>query len=123
MTRHPMNPRRLAAVALVLAAALGVVSCGREVNRLTPPPTGTATWDNTISHLLADRSEGTQPTGCTSCHHAGTNLPDWSDYDTVVGYSSILRSELDTFGTMRQFLKDGEADVVIGWIDAGMPRR
>jgi hypothetical protein len=122
MKTHALPLRRFAALLIVTAAAAALASCGRTVNRLTPPVTGAATWNNTISHMLADRSEGTQPTGCTSCHHAGTNLPDWTDYQTVVDYAPIIRNQLQPAGAMRQFLKPGEPEVVIGWIDSGLPR-
>ncbi len=115
--------RALAATLLVTAAVLALASCGRSTRSFTPAVTGPVTWTNTVSHLLADRSEGTTPTGCTSCHHAGTGIPDWSNYDTVVADSSAIRYRLSTPGdTMRGFLKPGEPDVVVGWIDAGAPR-
>ncbi len=122
MKTHALPLRRFAALLFVTAAAAALASCGRTVNRLTPPVTGAATWNNTINHMLADRSEGTQPTGCTSCHQAGTNLPDWTDDQTVVDYAAIIRSQLQPAGAMRQFLKPGEPEVVIGWIDSGLPR-
>lgn len=121
MNHQHMSPRRIAAAALVLVSVLALVSCGRAVNILTPQPTGTVTWKNTISHLLADRSSGTQPRGCTGCHHDGTNLPDWSDYQTVFNNSGSIRARLFNGGTMREYLSTEEADQVILWIDSGMP--
>ncbi len=121
---HPLRLplRALAASLAIAAAAFAVASCGRTTRSFTPAVTGPVTWTNTVSHLLADRSEGTAPTGCTSCHHAGTGIPDWSNYNTVVADSSIIRSRLSTPGdTMRGFLKPGEPEIVIAWIDAGAP--
>ncbi len=117
------NLRRTAAALLVaLPIALATVSCGREDKILNAPVTGPVTYTNTIQHLIADRSEGTQPTGCTSCHHAGTTLPDWSDYDVVFANRNNIRFYVGGTGSMRQFLKAGEPEVIIAWIDAGAPR-
>ena len=119
----PIHPRRMAAVLLVLAVAFSLAACGRQNKIVNPVITGPVTWTNTIRHVLTDRSEGTAPTGCTSCHHPGTGIPDWSDYDTVVLYKSNIRGRLNTPGdTMRGFLKPGEPAIVIAWIDAGTPR-
>jgi hypothetical protein len=124
-----MNPtipafRRVLAVALAAMLAYGLAACGRTTKSFTPAPEATVTWTGTISHLFADRSVGTKPTGCTSCHHAGTTLPDWTDYDTVVSYSSEITTKLGTTvdGTMRQFTGPGEADVILNWIAAGAPK-
>ena len=117
-----VSARRFAGLLLVAAVALSLAACGRSKDIVVPLPTGPVGWDNTIQHLLADRSRGTAPTGCTSCHHAGTGIPDWSDYDTVVSRSADIRARLDVNGNMRQFLDPGEPEVVIAWIDAGTPR-
>jgi hypothetical protein len=117
-----VSARRFAGLALVAAVALSLAACGRADNVVVPAATGPVGWDNTIRHLLADRSRGTAPTGCTSCHHAGTGIPDWSDYDTVVTYAPTIRAYIDVGGPMRQFLDPGEPEVVIAWIDAGTPR-
>jgi len=119
----PITFRRAVAFAFAAAALLGVAACGRENKVLSPVATGPVTWTNTISHLLADRSEGTKPTGCTSCHHAGTGIPDWSDYGTVVTDSSLIRARLSNPGdTMYGFLNPPEQQTVVDWIDAGAPK-
>jgi hypothetical protein len=117
-----VSARRLAGLLLVAAVAFSLAACGRADNIVVPKVTGPVGWDNTVRHLLADRSRGTAPTGCTSCHHAGTGIPDWSDYDTVVSEGPSIRSRLDVNGNMRQFLDPGEPEIVIAWIDAGFPR-
>ena len=124
---HPMIPglRPVVVVAVAAALAWGLAACSRTTKSFTPAPEASPTWTGTISHLFADRSTGTKPTGCTSCHHAGTTLPDWTDYDTVVSYGPEIKVKLGTVGpdnTMRQFTGPGEADVIINWIDAGAPR-
>ena len=120
MFRSSFPVRRLAA-ALVLIALAGVLAaCSRKSNILTPVVSPPFTWRNGIQHLMADRSEGTAPTGCTSCHHTGTGIPDWSDYATVVGDSGQVVNRL-TAGTMRSFLKPGEPETVIQWIHDGAP--
>jgi hypothetical protein len=123
-----MNPasfvsaRRFAGLVLVAAIAFALGACGRADNIVVPEVSGPTGWDNTIRHLLADRSSGTKPTGCTSCHHAGTGIPDWSDYNTVVNDKANIRARLDVNGNMRQFLDPGEPEIVIAWIDANTPR-
>jgi len=120
-----MNPLRLPPrllAAALLAALAGVPACGRVTRSFTPAVTGPVTWTNTVSHLFADRSEGTEPTGCTSCHHAGTGIPDWTSYTTVVADSGAIVARLSTPGdTMRGFLKPGEPEVIVGWIHARAP--
>lgn len=118
------TPRPLRAAGAMLALAtvvLAAASCGREDKILNAPVTGPVTYTNTVRHLIADRSEGAQPTGCTSCHHAGTTIPDWSDYATVYSRRLTIRSYIGTGGSMRQFLKPGEPEIIIAWIDAGAP--
>lgn len=118
-----VRTRRFAGLAIAVAALLALGACGRANNITVPVASGPVTWDNTIRHLLADRSSGTKPTGCTSCHHAGTGIPDWGDYDTVVGYKTNIYTRLSPGGNMRQFLADAsEAQVVLDWINAGTPR-
>ena len=117
-----VSARRLAGLALVASVGFALAACGRADNIVVPQTSGPVGWDNTIRHLLADRSRGTAPTGCTSCHHAGTGIPDWSDYDTVVSYASTIKVYIGPGGPMRQFLDPGEPEVVIDWIDAGTPR-
>src|SRR6476646_4190095 len=122
MHATPIHPRRMAAVLLVLAVGFSLAACSRKDKILNPIVTGPVTWTNTVRHLLTDRSEGTTPTGCTSCHHPGTGIPDWSDYNTVVSEAAIIRGRLSTNGdTMRGFLKPGEPEIVVAWIDAGTP--
>jgi len=117
------SPGRFAALAIAVAALTGLAACGRESKVLSPPVSGPVTWTNTISHLLADRSVGTKPTGCTSCHHAGTGIPDWSDYDTVVANAATIKTRLSNPGdTMYGFLNPPEQQTVIDWIDAGTPK-
>ncbi len=115
-------PVRLAALGLLAGVALTLGACGRENNLTVPVPSGPVTWENTIRHLLADRSSGTKPTGCTSCHHAGTGIPDWSNYGTVYSDRVNIRGRLSSGGNMRQFLDPGEPEIVIAWIDAGAPQ-
>jgi hypothetical protein len=122
MIQRPFQPRRVLAALAVVAVAAGLAACSRKDKVFNPPVSGPITWGNTVHHLLADRSEGTAPTGCTSCHHTGTGIPDWSSYATVYAYRLSIRSRLSPGGTMRQFLKTGEPEVVIGWIDAGAPQ-
>ena len=121
MLRFPLEPHRLAAVAMLLVVAVSLAACSRENKIVNPVVTGPVTWTNTVRHMVADRSEGTAPTGCTSCHHAGTTLPDWTLYANVVGDTTSIRAKVDVGGTMRQFLKPGEPEVIIAWIDAGAP--
>lgn len=121
MRRIRLEPRHAVAALTVLAVAASLAACGRKDKVLNPPVTGPVTWTNTVHHLLSDRSEGTAPTGCTSCHHAGTGIPDWSDYATVYAFRSTIRARIMPGGIMNQFLKLGEHAVVIGWIDAGAP--
>jgi len=116
-----VRTRRFAGLVMAAAVLLALGACGRESKILVPAATGPVTWTNTIRHLLADRSSGTQPTGCTSCHHAGTGIPDWSSYQTVVSYQSSIKTRLSVGGNMRQFLDPGEPDIVISWINAGLP--
>ena len=122
MPRFPLEPHRMAAVAMVLVAAVSLAACSRKNNITNPIVSGPVTWSNTVRHLLADRSEGTTPTGCTSCHHTGTTLPDWTQYSTVADNLPEIRAKIDVGGTMRQFLKTGEPEVIIAWIDAGAPQ-
>jgi len=124
-----MNPirlhiRALAAALFTATVALALASCGRTAKSLTPDITGQpVTWTNTISHLFADRSEGTSPTGCSSCHHAGTGIPDWTSYDLVVTDTTAIVGRLSNpTDTMRGFLKPGEAETIIGWVHAGVPK-
>jgi hypothetical protein len=117
-----VSARRFAGLLLVVAVAFSLAACGRANDIVVPLPTGPVGWDNSVRHLLADRSRGTAPTGCTSCHHAGTGIPDWSDYATVVADSAYIRGRLDVGGNMRQFLDPGEPEIVIAWIGAGTPR-
>jgi hypothetical protein len=116
--------RAAAAVLLIAVIASALASCGRASKSLTPDITGQpTTWTNTISHIFADRSEGTSPTGCSSCHHAGTGIPDWTSYDLVVTDTTNIVTRLSNpTDTMRSFLKPGEADVVIAWVHAGVPK-
>jgi len=128
MLQSLIHPRRVAAMLLVLSVAITLVSCGRKDNLVEPVfdvnalPTP-VTWNNTVSHLIADRSQGETPTGCTSCHHAGTTLPDWSTYTNVRDYNlnapGLMAAYID--GPMGQFLNPGEALIIKGWITAGMP--
>lgn len=112
--------------ALLAAAALlatSLAACSRADKMLTPVVTPPVTWTNTTSHLFADRSVGTKPTGCTSCHHAGTTLWDYTSYDSVYVHRDDVRARLaNPDDTMRQFTGPGEADVIVNWIDAGAPR-
>ena len=121
MPRFPLEPHRMAAVAMILVVAVSLAACSRENKIVNPVVTGPVTWTNTVRHLVADRSEGTAPTGCTSCHHAGTTLPDWTLYANVAADLPSIRGKIDVGGTMRQFLKPGEPEVIIAWIDAGAP--
>jgi cytochrome c553 len=121
MPRFPIEPHRLAAMAIVLVVAVSLAACSRKNQIVNPIVTGPVTWTNTVRHLVADRSEGTAPTGCTSCHHAGTTLPDWTLYANVAGDLPAIRTKISVGGTMRQFLKPGEPEVIIAWIDAGAP--
>jgi hypothetical protein len=121
MTRPTLELRHAVAALAVLVVIASLAACGRDDKVLNPPVTGPVTWTNTVSHLLADRSEGTAPTGCTSCHHAGTGIPDWSNYATVFAFRSTIRARIQPGGIMDQFLKPGEHAIVIGWIDAGAP--
>ncbi len=120
----PHGIRRLGAAVVIVAIVAGLGACSRKDHVLNPPVTGAVTWTNTVHHLLSDRSDGTAPTGCTSCHHAGTGIPDWSDYHTVDSLRFDIHARLDSTGggNMRQFLKPGEATVVLQWIDAGSPQ-
>lgn len=122
MIRSLFRPRRLLAVILCLAPFACLTACSRKDHVFNPPVTGAVTWTNTVHHLLSDRSQGTAPTGCTGCHHAGTGIPDWSSYSTVSSYLPTIRAYISPGGPMRQFLAPGEPEVVIGWIDAGAPQ-
>ena len=119
MHRFPLPPLRLAALAIALAAAVSLGACSRENRIVNPAVTGPVTWDNTVRHLIADRSEGTAPTGCTSCHHAGTTLTDFTLYQTVYDDRDSLRTLIGPAGRMARFLKPGEAQTIRDWIDAG----
>ena len=121
----PIHPavRGLAGVAYVALLACALASCGRTSKSLTPASESSVTWTGTVSHLFADRSVGTKPTGCTSCHHPGTTLPDYTNYDSVY----VLRTEIhdrlaNPTDTMRQFTGPGEADIIVNWINAGAPK-
>lgn len=130
MLKSLIHPRRVAALVLVLSVAVSLASCGRKDNLVEPLfdvnalPTP-VTWTNTIFHLIADRSEGETPTGCTSCHHAGTTLPDWSKYTVVRDYNlanpGLMPFYINSNTLMGQFLKPGEATIINNWISAGMP--
>ena len=121
MFRSPFPARRLAAALVLLALAAQLAACSRKNNILTPAITGTYTWRNGIQHILADRSEGTKPTGCTSCHHAGTGIPDWSDYTAVAGEDSATFRYKITNLPMSGFLKTGEAQILSDWKNASSP--
>jgi hypothetical protein len=123
MNRH-LRPSRVIAGTLALAAlGLALAACGREHKILTPASESTATWTGTVSHLFADRSEGTRPTGCTSCHHPDTALPDYTNYDSVYVHRVAIHDRLaDPNDTMRKFLAAGEADVIVNWVTAGAPK-
>jgi hypothetical protein len=123
MYRFPLAPRRLAALAFVVLAGVSAGACSRKDNILGPVVTGPVTWDNTVRHLIADRSEGTAPTGCTSCHHAGTTIADWTLYANVADDRDSVRATIAPGGRMRRFLKTGEAQVIMDWIDAGAPEK
>ena len=120
-----MNPtcsfaRRIAAAAIVTLLAFALAACGRSDNSLTPVVSGPVTWTNTVSHMFADRSTGTRPTGCTSCHHAGTTLWDYTNYDSVYVHRAEIHDRLaNPEDTMRQFTAAGEADLIVDWINAG----
>lgn len=121
MLRSSFPARRLAAALVLLALAGLLAACSRKTNLLTPAVLPPYTWRNGVQHLLADRSEGTSPTGCTSCHHAGTGIPDWSDYSTVAAEdSAYFRSRITTL-PMGGFLKPGEAQILSDWKNAGAP--
>ncbi len=129
MLNSLFHPRRVAAALLVLSVAISLASCSRKDNLVQPVfdanslPTP-VTWKNTIYHLISDRSLGETPTGCTSCHHAGTTLPDWSKYSVVQAYNLSYPGSMPyyiTSGGMAQFLNTGEAGIIIDWINAGMP--
>ncbi len=85
------------------------------------------TYVNTIQGLFANRgfqSNG-KILGCVSCHAPGksrSNSP-LTTYSEVVNWSSQARSLLSSGGSMRQYLLTGEPDVVIKWIDAGLPEK
>jgi hypothetical protein len=119
MHRFPLEPLRLAALAIVLVAAVSLGACSRENKIVNPVVTGPVTWENTVRHLIADRSEGTAPTGCTSCHHEGTTISDFTLYANVYGDRDSLRSIVSPTGRMNRFLKPGEAQTIMDWIDAG----
>jgi len=108
MHSNSANFRRIAGAIITTAALTSLAACGREKKILGPPPGGTLTWTHVVSHLLADHSEGTQPIGCTSCHHAGTGIPDWSDYNTVVSDAPTMRLRLSVGGNMRQFIRPAD---------------
>ena len=119
---HTNSRHRVALLAIGFAALLAAAGCSRTTRMLTPQVSGPVTWNNTVSHLFADRSEGTKPTGCTSCHHAGTTIPDWTSYANVVAESTAIRIRLNTPGdAMRGFLQPGEPEVVTAWLGAGAP--
>lgn len=123
-----MNPtnaqmRRAIGAAIVVMLAFALAACSRTSKTLSPAVEANPTWTGTVSHLFADRSSGTKPTGCTSCHHAGTTLPDWTDYDTVYAYRNNIYTRLSTSGDqMRGFAGPGEADLICNWILAGAPK-
>jgi hypothetical protein len=133
MRRTPNRPLRFAVFALVLAVAASLAACGKDDKVVNPAPTGAITWNNSIRHLIADRSEGTAPTGCTSCHHTGTTITyfdggsatikeaDWTQYANVYADRNTLRSYVGPGGPMRRFLRPNEPEVIIDWIDAGAP--
>lgn len=130
MLHSLFHPRRVAAAVLVISVAVSLVSCSRKDNLVEPTfdpnalPTP-VTWTNTISHLIADRSQGQTPTGCTSCHHAGTTIPDWSQFTNVRDYNlanpGTMPFYINNNTLMGQFLQPGEATIITDWINAGMP--
>lgn len=121
-TRHAFA-RRLAGLLVALAVLSGLSACSRKDKVLNPEGGSTVTWTNTVRHLIADRSDGTRPTGCTSCHHADTGIPDWSDYATVRDDSTSIRLRLQGENdTMRGFLKPGEDTIITTWLAAGAPQ-
>ena len=123
MTPNPRALRTIAGALTLAALGLAMVACGREDKILTPAAESTASWNGTISHLFADRSVGTRPTGCTSCHHPDTALPDFTNYDSVFVHRVEIHDRLaDPNDTMRKFLASGEADVIVNWVAAGAPR-
>ncbi len=120
MNRFPL---RLVTLVLCLAVAAALGACSRENKILSPMVSGPVTWENTVKHLIADRSEGTAPTGCTSCHHAGTTITDFSLYDNVSADRDTVKSIISPAGRMARFLQPGEAQVIMDWIDAGAPKQ
>lgn len=122
MPNSLIQPRRVAAVLLVLSVAIALASCSRKDKILDPVVTGPVTWTNTIHHLISDRSQGETPTGCTSCHHAGTTLPNWSEYTVVRDYNLAYPGTMPYYidNAMGQFLQPGEAQIIKDWIAAGM---
>ena len=121
MSRSSFPVRRLAAALVLLTLAGTLAACSRKSNILTPAVTSPLTWRNGIQHLLADRSEGTAPTGCTSCHHAGTGIPDWSTYATVAAEDTSFFVYKLRYTAMGTFLRPWERDTVINWIEGGEP--
>lgn len=121
MIRFLLAPRRVAALSIVALVAASLGACSRENKIVNPVVTGPVTWTNTVRHMVADRSEGTAPTGCTSCHHAGTTIPDWTQYANFYADRATVRAYIDVGGPMRRFLLPGEPEVIIAWIDAGAP--
>jgi PKD repeat protein len=83
------------------------------------------TYVNTIRGLFLDRgvqSNGTK-LGCIQCHAPGKERSNSSltTYTEVYNWRSKTRSLLSSGGSMRKYLLTGEPDVVIRWIDAGLP--
>lgn len=126
-TSHPALRRMLAAALAGFIACGGLAACSRTSKSFAPAAEAAPTWSGTVSHLFADRSVGTKPNGCTSCHHAGTTLPDWTDYATVVANELSIRSCLGTAGNgytdgeMSQFTTPADAAVIVDWFDNGHP--
>lgn len=117
--------RRLAGVSIVLVALSSLAACSRKDRVFNPQPGGGITWTNTIRHLIADRSEGTAPTGCTGCHHKDTTIPDFTNYQVVVDYKANINYRLGLAPTdglsMSRFLKPGEPAIIINWLNSADP--
>jgi len=124
MMRSLLAPHRAAAFALITVAAVSLAACSRENKIVNPVVTGRVTWTNTVRHLFADRSEGTKPTGCTSCHHQGTTLEDLTLYANVSADLPAIQTKISPSGTtntMNQFLAPDEVTTILNWIADGAP--
>lgn len=116
--RHlPFRLPLLVPALLVLAFAAG---CARKDSPTAPNPDELPAE---ILNLMRDRTSGDADLGCMGCHNPSTSPRiDLTTYGAVFAARTLVRSKIQSTGSMRFYLLPGEHQVITDWIDAGAPR-